>query len=113
MLRYRAGCQRSAKHLSRRIQRSKACDESISLSHVRRCFNSGRILSSTSAMEPPKISNFADVEEVRETSAPVGESSGTCSFMSRSVQFANVLSAEKADDYIENQEDFICSLKPM
>ena len=79
MLRYRAGCQQNAKHLSRRIQRTRACHESISLSHVSRCFNSGRIVSSTSAMEPPKISNFADVEEVRETSAPIGESSGTCS----------------------------------
>ena len=27
-----------------------------------------------SAVEPPKISNFADVEEVRETSAPIGSS---------------------------------------
>lgn len=55
--------------LSLSTSRSVAC-QSIAIRGIR----TSCVVRNASAVEPPKISNYADVEEVRETSAPVGAS---------------------------------------
>jgi hypothetical protein len=53
--------------LSLSTSKYAAC-QSLAIRGIR----SSCVVRNASAVEPPKISNYADVEEVRETSAPVG-----------------------------------------
>jgi hypothetical protein len=75
MIRISSGSKKELIHLLLRIRSSKLtskCTDSISSDLFVRGFTSTTV-NSSSAMEPPKITNFADVEEVRETAVPEGK----------------------------------------
>jgi hypothetical protein len=57
----------------RSLKSTPKCADAFSSAFLLRGFTSSTAFNSSSAMEPPKISNFADVEEVRETAEPEGE----------------------------------------